>query len=480
MRFKDVDLRHRYFKEISRIVDKGIMEGDDTGNFCVDGHITIAGFFRLVYTILECGSQFPPKVIDEFSKETEKHHWAEPYISYCRSHHIEYSYRFSIDSPLVIDEALNIMDSLAKALSIRFNLTFNCNRAAFIEKYHCYNIQLDITRTQVACLLYWFCENIGNQILANDEHILNESLFIATNQAHFFLDFVTPNKSNNSELIKIANLLNSHQCFRFDMYESMKSILHSKNNILQTLLYTDSNCVYHYTTLSTLKSLAPNNFGFRLSNAAFLNDPTEGKLLIQEFQKRFFNRLTFSYENYFPLFHTYLASFTLQDDSLPMWFQYGDKAAGCAIGFNPQSFKLPIYRVQYNLTPFEPLFMQIDTEFQKYTASHVCTVKGTPLFDILFTYVSICLEEICYLYKDSHYEHEAELRVILPCPPQFASKEDFPREGELFPRTFVNIPYKISTVTFGVNVIEPQKLAVGFSSIGLNCSFRRSNIPFRN
>lgn len=435
----------------------------------------------LINHILGYGDISIQSGIDKISRSNEHGHWAESYLTACRALGIDYSPELIPDSEISLNEALKIISSLAEELSKRFQLKFHCDHDLFFKKYYLfYNRDTSITREQEACLAYWFCSNIANQILEHDTHTLNGVLFIATKPAHFFLSFSDFTFPSSFELTTIAHILYQEKCPLLSVYESMKRILISKNEVLQSLLYKSPNNLYHYTTLSTLTTLAPTNFGFRLSNSAFLNDPSEGKLLIQEFQNRFPSSLFPHLTNYLPLNRTYLASFNPNDDSLPMWFQYGDKAAGCAIGFDPKAFMHPVYYVQYNLTPFEHFFKRVETEFQAYPSKSADHDPFSALPSPIYNYATLCLDELSYLYKDPHYRHEKELRIIIRCHPKTASKEDMPREGELFPRTFVNVPYKISVVTFGVNVPAPQKLAVGLASIGLDCLFKSSNIPFTN
>lgn len=485
MRFTDVNENYPFFKEITLVVEHGLMAGmADGSSFAPQNTLTVAEFIGLIHHILEYGEYgnvLGQSDIDTISRRNEHGHWAQLYLTKCRALGIDYSPELDPDSEINLDESLKIMDCLAKTLSKRFQLEFYCDQRSLFQKYYFfYNKNAPITREQEACLAYWFCSNIAKQILANDTHMLNSTLFIATKPAHFFLSFTDSTSSTDFELTQIANMLYQEHCPILSVYESMKRLLVSKNGVLQSLLYESPNNLYHYTTLSTLIALAPANFGFRLSNSAFLNDPSEGKLLVQEFQKRFPSYASLHTTNYLPLNCTYLASFNPNDDSLPMWFQYGDKAAGCAIGFDPKAFMHPVYYVQYDLRLFEPFFKQVETEFQAYS-------ENGPDHDLFFTlprpiygYTSLCLDELSYLYKDSHYNHEHELRIIIRLHPKYATKEDKPRNGEILPRTFAKVPYKISGVTFGVNVSEPQKLTVGLASIGLNCLFKSSNIPFRN
>lgn len=473
MYYMDIGDNHRYRKEIYVVTHQGLMSEMADGSFNGDAHMTIASFFALIDRILGYRKVFLLPTNNAKSRDNEVFHWAEGYFRSCRAFGIDYSSDFTPDSELTFQESYSLLDSLTAELSRRFQLKFGIDYTAFRNKYFFNQKSIPINCTQVACLIFWYCQNIGDQLLQHDTYTTNNELLIATQPALFFLRFVDIGSSEKLELFWIANLLNQNQCYKSDVYKSLKRILASKNDVLESLKYNNSKLVYHYTSLKTLINLAPNSYGFHLSNAAFLNDPSEGKLLLEEFQKRFSKEFEPNDHSAIPVNCTYLASFNPTDDSLPMWFQYGDKATGCAIGFEPSEFKLPIYHIQYDFQKFQPFFDQVNLELKNdNNRPYIST--------LLHPCISRYLEFLGYLYKKPYYEHEQELRIIKLCQPKDAIKESFPRNGELLPRTYVDVPYKISSVTFGANVPDPQKLTVGFSSIGLSCRFISSEIPFRN
>lgn len=477
MQFVDMDEVQFYFKEISLVTDQGIMSGKANGKFEPRTMVTVGEFMSIVWRILGCGHEPKLEWPLENSRESERGVWSEIYLANCRAQGIDYSADLAPDSVLTIGEPLNIMEKLSTALSAQFNINFSYDRRGFFHKYPWTTEHTKATRDQVACLVYWFCQNIGNQILEHDTHVWHETLFIVTETARFFLAFA----NTNSELRQIANLLYQRKCTSINLYESMKLILQSKKTILGSLQCNNPIRLFHYTKLSTLINLAPETFGFRLSNAAFLNDPSEGRLLTQRLQHEIGSQLPYSLSipSLISPNFTYLASFNPTDDSLPMWVQYGDNAAGCAIGFDPNAFMLPVYRVSYNLNDFDSFFNQLKQELSKIDAPEKADFWTDPRIT-LYLYAESCLNELAYLYKDPHYSHEQELRIIKTRHPKMAKKEDHLREGELFLRTYVEVPYRILSVTFGTNLPDPQKLAVGFSSIGLFCNFKQSTIPFRN
>lgn len=476
MQFIDLPENYPYLREISLVTNQGLMAGKADGGFDPEGHITIAEFIVLANRILGYGHEPILRILPEYSRKSERGHWAEAYFTYARTLGIDYSDNLSPNSELTIFEALNLAERLQNIISARFELSFNYDRSTFFHKYPWADEYIYATRAQIACLVCWFCQNIGNQILEHDMHILHGELFLATAPAHFFLVFTAA----NSELNLIATVLFQYKCTNVALYQSIKRILEIKNTVLNSLRYDSSAPIYHYTKLDTLISLAPNNFGFRLSNAAFLNDPSEGRLLIQRFQNEVSSKLPFSQTSPGLISPNciYLASFNPSDDSLPMWVQYGDNATGCAIGFDPTAFGQNIYRVSYDPNDFAAFFNQVNRELS--TFKEISPSTSQVELRLLYWYAENCINNLAYLYKDGHYSHEQEFRIIVMCHPSMAKKEDHLREGELFLRTYVEVPYRIFSATFGTNITDPQKLAVGLSSIGLSCSFKQSTIPFRN
>lgn len=474
--FTDIDENYPYLREISLVTERGLMFGMSDGRFEPNIPMSIAVFMMSVWDILRHGKELQLKWEPDNLRESERIHWMGGYISSCRSHGIDYSADLTPDSQLTIAEAQNILDSLAKTLSAQFNLDLCCHRDEFFRLYPNNSNDTQVTRAQAACLIYWFCQSIGNQLLERKTHILNGKLFIATDSAQFFLSFANTDR----ELIQLAAFLSYHQDTTLDTFEALMRILQSKKTVLSSLLFKGPGVLYHYTTLPALSNLASNTFGFRLSNAAFLNDPSEGKLLIQKFKNGLVYTPPYSYSsNFISPTQTYLASFNPTDDSLPMWVQYGDKSTGCAIGFDPNAFLQPVYRVSYDFKEFEPFFTRANEEFSRLMALNSAEAYSYQLH-ILYLYTLDCLNELSYLYKDDHYNHESELRIIITRHPKLAEKEPILRNGEFFPRTFVSVPYRILSVTFGVNAPDPKRLAVGLASVGLDCHLKHSTIPFQN
>lgn len=477
MDFTDINSSDFYAKEIGAVTEHGLMSGMDDGSFSPNRHVPAGHFMCIISRILNFGRDPNLPINTHHSRESEHGHWAEGYINYCRALKIDYPANQSPNYMIKIADALDIMDQTSSALSQTLNYKFTFNRSECMDRYDLHISLAEITRAQLACLLYYFCNSIGIQISEHEideTHYLNDNTFVLTAEAFFFLSFT------NSELFQLVFLLRQYTFPKTEIYKSMKELLKIKQKIMEPLKYNEHDIIYHYTKISTVIALAPTSSGFRLSNSAFLNDPSEGKLLIPMLQKCIPTEIPFvpfsrqSLSN-----NTYLACFNPSDESLPMWLQYGDNTTGCAIGFDPKQFGLPVYKVSYDMATFSPFFAQVTKELKNFSQMDESPFKKDALF-ALYLYILLCFNGLRYLCKDPHYKHENELRIVTSCHPKFAEKEDYIREGELFHRTFVSVPYKIRSVTFGANVMGPERLAVGLASTGLDCIFLNSSIPFKN
>lgn len=477
MDFTDINSSDSYAKEIGAVTEHGLMSGMDDGSFSPNRQVPAGHFMCIISRILNFGRDPNLPINTHHSRESEDGHWAEGYINYCRALEIDYPANQSPNYMIKIADALDIMDQTSLALSHVLHDKFTFNRSECVDRYDLHISLAEITKAQLACLLYYFCSSIGIQISEHEidgAYDLYNDKFVLTDEAFFFLSFT------NSELFQIVYLLRQYTFPKIKIYESMKGLLISKHKIMESLKYTESDIIYHYTKMSTVVALAPMSSGFRLSNSAFLNDPSEGKLLIPMFQACIPTEIPFAPFSRQDLSNnTYLACFNPSDESLPMWLQYGDNTTGCAIGFDPNQFGLPVYKVSYDTAIFSPFFAQVTKELKKFSHTDESSFKKDTL-SVLYLYILSCFNGLRYLCKNPHYKHENELRIVTSCHPKFAEKEDYIREGELFHRTFVSVPYKIRSITFGANVIGPERLAVGFASTGLDCIFLNSSIPFKN
>ena len=177
----------------------------------------------------------------------------------------------------------------------------------------------------------------------------------------------------------------------------------------------------------------PQSF-LRLYDSAHLNDPNEGRELVQRI------RSTHEWLQD-PTGHAYLASFVLPGhqgsatDELMFWRTYGLDGRGCAITFTPTNGVFhevhygdsPLQRTAAILDSFLHRLVSLRRDFQRFDDR---SAKELPvsLTSLLNFTVWRSLEQLRYLYKSAPYSHERECRFVVP-------------EANLSPTAKVNIGF---------------------------------------
>lgn len=476
-------------KAVNACVSAGIMYGYDDGSFNPLGNVTLAELCKTIYFIL-FGSRH---VIIPFSVESykgyEAGHWAAPYLERCRQIGI-YKKNAETTNPnelATVDDVLEMVSSTSQFLKKDRHILLFKDEIDCRTHFNDFHGKVCITRSALASLLDRFCSEIAEKIYNTcvTDHLCD--YYFSATDVEPFLRFCY----SEDEVVALMQLISHQHCVSPDGFKIILHLLRYKNSELNEHS-CKSPTIDHYTSLQTLKCLTEKDAHLRLYNAAFLNDPSEGAFFhnsLKEFldnrdQRDQSDRLaelidhTSKSTPFYPN-SAYIVSFSNlngEDDhnSLPMWFQYADHCKGCAIKFRTKRFGLNVYNVSYGsdgLDSFFEGFFEIfnsiwDSNPAKYTEDAIISIAA----DIL--------NLVSYLYKNESYEHEQESRIILFSPPQNAKKEDAPRAGELLPRTYLEVPFSIDSVTFGPDVKYPERLAVAFASAGLTCPFRKSSIPF--
>lgn len=173
----------------------------------------------------------------------------------------------------------------------------------------------------------------------------------------------------------------------------------------------------HYTGLSTMMNCLIKGQRvkeeelpyLRLTNANQLNDPMEGKVLL--------DRLGLQYSSY-QATKVYLSSLTVAKDSLPMWRGYGDNAAGVFL--------------EYAHDYLERIIKDEAIEFAKICYINDIGKTNNGIIDYLLDELKTTIDEvraretdealesiqqslsqISYLFKDASYSHEQEYRIFV-------------------------------------------------------------------
>jgi hypothetical protein len=209
--------------------------------------------------------------------------------------------------------------------------------------------------------------------------------------------------------------------------------------IQESLKFDGGQDVCHYTKTGTLKYIVDykdkenekeNEKRFHLSNVAYMNDPSEGKIFVNLLNKYKSNSAPNSYkfdmlfepvqnERDIYIRNVYIANYTTAKDYLPMWAQYGDNGKGCCLVFKDNIFKqsivddLTLYRVLY----IEDNDKEEDKEIVSKLESIVHDLEEwMPRLEndnTIKQWIINNLEEIRFLFKSSSYKYEEEVRLII-------------------------------------------------------------------
>jgi len=243
--------------------------------------------------------------------------------------------------------------------------------------------------------------------------------------------------------------------------------------------------IYFYTNLSNLQMLLEDDsFRQPIFCVNHMNDPNEGqelyktllqqidkKELIQDVFKKTKNANAQTQRQEICVEFTFLKAFTENDDSLPMWIHYGDQGKGCCIKVTPHFFynfentsdtedrslgKKPfddqyrLYKVLYikdgrllNNTDSETVKLYDDfvTSFSELCSKYLGYTDQ--LKSIVSESVQKIISSIIYLFKNTDYQYEKEMRIILQRSVSDLERKDIdiqltkPTKDNPIPRTFI-------------------------------------------
>lgn len=281
--------------------------------------------------------------------------------------------------------------------------------------------------------------------------------------------YVISEKEINSDIaIKILDKLKAHINMNrewgipkvfipyvLNMTEQYKEKGWLRNQLIQIYMYANSiknmlridpeimEEIYHYSPPSSLKYLPQyskeiGGSKFRLGNAAYLNDPEEGKVFFKILEKtgcsiinEIFEDSELKYEN------TYLASFSGKKDFLPMWVQYAEDGKGVCYAldtsvfgynefdiekhiyhrltynkYNLQEERYVLYKVYYynteELDANDSKVIALCDEIAKLLGEIAQYMNNSEIKELVVNIIN----SIRYLFKDVAYANEDEIRII--------------------------------------------------------------------
>lgn len=248
---------------------------------------------------------------------------------------------------------------------------------------------------------------------------------------------------------------------------------------------------YQYTSLSALKSMLNNScvksessVGIKLhmSNVEYLNDPGEGSIFLKELEKKelFNSEFAKDEDEIIPRKEYITCLITENMEHLPMWVQYGDNAKGCRIEFRLKKTyftKVKYFSFKENESAETPETLMLDSVVRSLNNYRLW---WDTINDCIIFWVKFLLKRVGYYYKESYYEHENEIRFISEHEATEALVYEEVKEGELFPRLYVEceFPLEVKSVTLGPKCKQQEITALALQHNGIS-KIKRSKISFR-
>ena len=252
---------------------------------------------------------------------------------------------------------------------------------------------------QILCLIKFFKDKDSQRNKELEKQLL-EKLKIDFKE---YLDFVK----------EIDGILSINEEF-YNIVENIKEILRVKENEINTLK------IGHYTSLTTMYKLIndnnPKDSYLRLTNGRQMNDPLEGRVLL-DYLTREENNL--KKEEWKPTFW-YVSSATSEMDSLPMWKQYGEDASGVMLVYSSNFIKeifddlnVDIYKVAYIKINEDKLELvsneNIGDDERKNLEENIKKLKEMNKSEMSIPVLS----NLSFLFKKSDYAYESEYRIVI-------------------------------------------------------------------
>lgn len=488
MTYQDVPLDHTYRKAIEFVSTHGIMLGDHNGNFNPNAHVLCSDLCVIVVNLFFFDFQkYDPNKLITASTFI-------PYRNICLKKGLiteEFANQINENNPCLTDAKIaDLLYVFNQAKTTIFQLPTQSHFSTsdkFINKEY-------ITRDRCAYFIYLFIKyvsrEVGNCILQTDTLEEIQKYLSLIDKFDWIREFTISDIHQICMLLKPSKYYPS-LCEQIDIFMFMKEIC----NLKQKFSYHGSEPLYHYTSLYALEKLTSSDAQFHLSNTAYLNDPQEGLLGMKKLSKRsVVDPVT--HTRWYPIpkssldvfvHPSFIASFMTKGDLLPMWVQYGSGGSGCCLEFAPDDISEPLYSVTYSAREINSFFSKILDHLKLYQKKYLINKFNS---DPVFQYARNVLEQGCYLYKDSSYKHEKEVRILTFAPFSNAKAELAPRENEAFPRIYLETPLEhnrkrgmglnFSSITLGPTVPNPERIATALAQRGYDTSIiKKSTIKFR-
>ncbi|WP_294351272.1 tetratricopeptide repeat protein, partial [uncultured Clostridium sp.] len=317
--------------------------------------------------------------------------------------------------------------------------------------------------------------------------------------------------------------------------------------IKKECIYTEFEEVAHYTKLNNIKFLIKKDkkiedgdfkpARLRLNNVAYMNDPTEGEILLDMLKNINSTTINSNIEEILNYLyyetpskgrevvngdnHTYLISFSEAIDTLPMWVQYSKDGTGCCLLLKKEFFdekedikvignmvetlnlnatdeavdqvedkndefvsnnkveKYCLYKVRYISENYDSLNAPT-RENIKSIAKVLLDLKKDNVYKEYKNIIVNMLDQIRFLFKSDDYAHEKETRII-----KFAEGDTVKltgnEEGFRVPHLYIEVDkdLEISEVILGPKVEQAPEIATYIKYSDNNIKVTKSKIKYQ-
>ena len=344
---------------------------------------------------------------------------------------------------------------------------------------------------------YHFLKEFEN-LLGNPSHgkletiydwLKNTSFYMSSNLANKIVNIIQQiinNHTNKDISIKILKILKIKFENYTDFVEKIDSILNenttfyeSINNIENILKVTDFSSLElgHYTSLSTaLKLINKNGSHLRLTNGRQMNDPWEGKTLLEYI-------FGDNHSDWKPT-KRFIASLTTVQDSLPMWNNYAEGSTGAMLIYD-KTYLMDISELNY-VGIYKVAYISLNSE------NNEIEIKSNNLFEedkvALVTEINNLkdlfesetkdlnsdekeekkrvylnkLQEIDFLFKKSDYSYEVEYRIVANTENKNTKLEVKVENNQLLNFPFLYCYLKSYKIKYSKLLLGPKSVSIDY------------------
>ncbi|MGE5397233.1 MAG: tetratricopeptide repeat protein [Chitinophagales bacterium] len=328
----------------------------------------------------------------------------------------------------------------------------------------------------------------------------------------------------NTQFYYVEKILSSYEGYKALQKYMIQLFLYTRK-ILIIQSIKDPISLAHYTSVNSLKSLFKKNnptsatstaVKLRLSNASYMNDPSEGVVLLEYLCNHFSeNRLLIEcchrmeelQGNQVEASEVYLFSLSSQADDLPMWLQYGDFGKGCSLVFDKGFF-------DYVGITHDILLKDDGDNTEQYMPYRICYINkdnGTDIesaqikdalskiSNILIKVNKLCrnnkdlkdsvtmhtcenINQIRYLFKSNDYKYEDESRLI-KFVPMGSNKIQLDTTVEPVPKLFIEAnngkSIEFAKVILGPKIEHLEIIVPYLKYVNPSIEVKKSTVKFR-